>query len=138
MIRIISGVCRTELGIKRVGDEPFTLTPAAEERLVKRKVAAYVYTEVPVEPVATPLVDQNDDGTGVNTSDAEVAAEGEENATSLGVDQLRSMKLDHLKQLAEDMGIDTEALRTRADYARAIAAVDAIVEPDLTVEGPVE
>ena len=63
--------------------------------------------------------------------------EGEDAAANLDVDQLKSMKLDDLKKLAKDMGIVTTGLRSREDYAKAIAAVDVIV-PDLGAEDPVE
>lgn len=42
MIRIICGVYGGKNGVKRPGDEPFSLSPAEEARLVSRKVAVYV------------------------------------------------------------------------------------------------
>lgn len=44
MIRIICGVYGGKNGVKRPGDEPFSLSPAEEARLVSRKVAVYVNT----------------------------------------------------------------------------------------------
>lgn len=50
--------------------------------------------------------------------------------------QLDGMKLADLKKLAEDMGIDTKGLKSKADFVAAIAAekVEAggIVDPDDT------
>ena len=37
--------------------------------------------------------------------------------------ELAEMKFDELKQLAADMGVDTKGLKSKADYAKAIAAV---------------
>lgn len=139
MIKVISGTCRTSLGLKTSRDIPFTLPPKEEQRLIDRKVAARVFAEEAMEPVATPPVAPEGDGTGVNITDGENGMEGEETAANLDVEQLKTMKLDQLKHLAEGMGIDTTGLRTKDDYARAIAAVDVAVDgPNLTVEDPVE
>ncbi len=138
MIRIISGTCRTSLGLKTSKDMPFSLPAAEEQRLIDRKVAARVYREELLEPVATPPVAPASEGVGVTLSTEKLGAEGEEIVGNLDADQLKTMKLDQLKQLAKDMGIDTTGLRTKDDYAAAIAAVDVIVEPDLSAEEIVE
>ncbi len=138
MIRIISGTCRTSLGLKTSKDMPFTLPPEEEQRFIDRNVAARVYQEALPAPVATPPAVPKGEGVDVNSSKEEPGAEGEETAATLDVDQLKGMKLDNLKKLAVDMGIDTTGLRTKDDYAKAIAAVDVVVEPDLAVEDPVE
>lgn len=139
MVRIISGTCRTSLGLKTSKDKPFNLPPEEEKRFIDRGVAVRVFKEETMEPVATPPVAPNDGGTGVNITDGDNGMEGEETASNMDVEQLKTMKLDQLKQLAEDMGIDTSGLRTKDDYARAIAAVDIAIDgPELTVEDPVE
>lgn len=50
--------------------------------------------------------------------------------------QLDSMKLADLKKLAEDMGIDTKGIKSKADFVAAIAAEEVeaggIVDPDDT------
>lgn len=50
--------------------------------------------------------------------------------------QLYGMKLADLKKLAEDMGIDTKGLKSKADFVAAIAAEEVeaggIVDPDDT------
>lgn len=138
MIKIISGTVRTSQGLKTSKDKPFALPPEEEQRFIDRNVAARVYQEAPLEPVATPPVAPQGDGVDVNTSEQNDAQKVEEAPANLDVDQLKSMKLDDLKQLAKDMGVDTTGLRSREDYAKAIAAVDVIVEPDLTAEDVVE
>ena len=138
MIKIISGTVRTSKGLKTSKDKPFVLPTEEEQRFIDRNVAARVYQEAPLEPVATASVATQDKGVDVNTSEQNDAQKVEEAPTNLDVDQLKSMKLDDLKQLAKDMGVDTTGLRSREDYAKAIAAVDVIVEPDLTAEDVVE
>lgn len=138
MIKIISGTVRTSQGLKTSKDKPFALPPEEEQRFIDRNVAARVYQEAPLEPVATPPVAPQGEGVDVNTSEQNDAQKVEEAPANLDVDQLKSMKLDDLKQLAKDMGVDTTGLRSREDYAKAIAAVDVIVEPDLTAEDVVE
>lgn len=50
--------------------------------------------------------------------------------------QLDGMKLADLKKLAEDMGIDTKSLKSKADFVAAIAAEEfeagGIIDPDDT------
>lgn len=138
MIKIISGTVRTSKGLKTSKDKPFALPPEEEQRFIDRNVAARVYQEAPLEPVATPPVAPQGEGVDVNTSEQNDTQKVEEAPANLDVDQLKSMKLDDLKQLAKDMGVDTTGLRSREDYAKAIAAVDVIVEPDLTAEDVVE
>lgn len=138
MIRITSGTVRTSQGLKTSKDKPFALPPEEEQRFIDRNVAARVYQEAPLEPVATPPAAPQGEGVDVNSSEDKPDAEGEETAANLDADQLKKMKLDDLKKLAEDMSIDTTGLRTKDDYAKAIAAVEVVLEPDLTVEDPVE
>ena len=138
MIRITSGTVRTSLGLKTSKDKPFTLPPEEEKRFIDRNVAARVYLEAPLEEVATPPVAPDGEVVDVNSSEEKPGAEGEETAANLDADQMKKMKLDDLKKLAEDMGIDTTGLRLKDDYIAAIAAVDVVLEPDLTVEDPVE
>ena len=138
MIRITSGTVRTSQGLKTSKDKPFALPPKEEQRFIDRKVAARVYEEAPLEPVATPPVAPEGERVGVTLSPEETGAEGEETVGNLDADQLKKMKLDELKKLAEDMGIDTTGLRTKDDYAKAIAAVDVILGPELFAEEIVE
>lgn len=147
MIRITSGTVRTSLGLKTSKDKPFILPIEEEQRFIDRKVAARVYEEAPSEPVATPPVAPDGEGAGVNSSETETGAESAGTPGHLDADDLMALTLAELKQLAVDMEIDTTGLKTKQDYANAIAAVevfipaDAVVDdvlPDLATEEPVE
>lgn len=123
MIRVISGVCDTELGLKRPTDDPFTLDPDAEKRLVDRKVAEYVYT-----PVATVEAKPNGDVAGVTMVETDRVATGlgiacNEDCHYLDREQLEEMTFADLKSLAKEMGISSTKLRSKADYIEAIASV---------------
>lgn len=54
------------------------------------------------------------------------ATQGKTAATVGHLDEaeLLEMKFDDLKRLAADMGVDTKGLKSKADYAKAIAAVE--------------
>lgn len=138
MIKIISGTVRTSQGLKTSKDKPFSLPSKEEQRFIDRKVAARVYQEEVLEPVATHSADPVGEGVGVTSSTEELGAEGEETVGNLDANQLKKMKLDDLKQLAKDMDIDTNGLRTKDDYVAAIAAVDVILGPELSAEEIVE
>lgn len=143
MIKITSGTVRTSQGLKTSKDKPFALPPEEEQRFIDRKVAARVYQEAPLEPVATPPVAPEGEGVDVNSSEEKPGAEGEETAGNLNADQLKTMRLDELKQMAKNMGIDTTGLRSKEDYAKALAVAKAVVEdledlPNLSAEDPVE
>ena len=98
MIKIIKGVYghMTESGIvrpKTSADEPFTLTPAQEERLVGLGVAEYVN---PVDAADTP-------------TDAEEAPEYD-----------ASMKVDKLREIAKQMGLTFPVGTTKAEMVEAM------------------
>lgn len=98
--------------------------------------------------VATPVEGEDDEGAGVDTPDQDEPSEGEETA-HLDPEQLKELTNAKLKELAEEMGIDTAKLKTKAQLIAAITDVpleDAISgeEDDegapagLGAEGPVE
>ncbi len=98
--------------------------------------------------VATPVEGEDDEGAGVDTPDQDEPAESEETA-HLDPEQLKELTNAKLKELAEEMGIDTAKLKTKAQLIAAITDVpleDAISgeEDDegaptgLGAEGPVE
>lgn len=98
--------------------------------------------------VATPVEGEDDEGAGVDTPDQDEPAEGEETA-HLDPEQLKELTNAKLKELAEEMGIDTAKFKTKAQLIAAITDVpleDAISgeEDDegapagLGAEGPVE
>lgn len=86
-------------------DGPLSLTSEQEARLVGLGVAVYV--------------------------DADPTAEKPDAAATLDPEQLEGMTNAKLKELAEDMGIDTGKLKTKATLIEAITSVG--VDP-----GPVE
>lgn len=101
--------------------------------------------------VATPVEDEDDEGAGVDTPGQDEPAEGEETAR-LDPEQLKELTNAKLKELAEEMGIDTAKLKTKAQLIAAITDVpleDAIsgeeddgvddgeAPPVLTPEAPV-
>lgn len=95
--------------------------------------------------VATPVEDEDDEGAGVDTPDQDEPAEGEETA-HLDPEQLKELTNAKLKELAEEMGIDTAKLKTKAQLIAAITdspLEDAIAgeeeeaPPNLGAEGPV-
>lgn len=97
--------------------------------------------------VATPVENEDGAGAGVDTTGQDGSAEGAENA-HLDPEQLQGLTNAKLKELAEDMGIDTSKLKTKAQLIAAITDIpleDAIPEegdgenpPELGAEGPVE
>lgn len=112
MIRIISGVYGylDENGVvkpKTEKDEPFELTEEQEARLVGLKVAEYV--------------------TAADGESEQQENEQENDRWTLTPEQLKELKKDDLKKLAEDIGIDTKNLTTKVKLIEAITAVE--VEP---------
>lgn len=91
-------------------DEPFELTPEQEARLVERGVAKYVNTPVQEN------VQEN-------------GQEGGQVTGHLDPEQLGEMTNAQLKELAEEMGIDTKKLTTKAKLIEAIVSVDVTAGP---------
>lgn len=65
----------------------------------------------------------------------EAAEETPAQTAHLDPAQLEEMKVDDLKQLAADMGVDTTGFKKKADYVAAIAAVEVIPGPETDEEG---
>lgn len=112
MIKIIKGVygyldkngC---VKPKTEKDDPFELTAEQEARLVGLGVAEYVETE------GAPIgFDEQPEGTA-----------------TLDPEQLEKLTNAKLKELAEDMGIDTSKLKTKAQLIEAITSVDVTPGP---------
>lgn len=85
-------------------DKPFSLTDEQEARLVGLGVAKYVQAEPPA-----------DSGQGNN-----------EETGNLDPEQLGELTNAQLKEMAEQMGIDTKKLTTKAKLIEAITAVEVI------------
>lgn len=124
MIRMISGSTRIGKRIYTPVDGCFEAAPEVEERLVAQKVAVFV-PEKRTKDVATPP-----------------AGSGEETG-HLDPEQLSALTCDKLRALAEDMGISTGKLKTKAQLIDAITAAevtpgDGDLPPILSAEAPVE
>lgn len=114
--------------------------PEAEaERLIALGVARTAAQSVS-GTVATSADGLNSNAPSVNTPSEENGAEGEKTAY-LEPEQLKELTNDKLRELAEDMGISTGKLKTKAQLIDAITAVavapgeDAL--PVLGAEAPV-
>lgn len=126
MIKIVKGVYGyvDKHGFVRPKDcnsEPFNTSPEQEARLVKLGVAEYVD-----EPAKVPTVNE--------PAQAQSSKNDEETAR-LDPDQLKELTNAELKAMAEDMGIDTAKLKTKAQFIEAITAVDVVPGPDEDSEG---
>lgn len=120
MIKIIKGVYGylDEHGTvkpKTEKDEPFTLSAEKEARLVDLGVAEYVNTPAP-------------------ENEPEVGQEETEGAGHLDPEQLEELTNAQLKEMAQEMGIDTKKLTTKAKLIEAITAVDVIPGPETETE----
>lgn len=120
--------------------------PDEEAQRLYRMGVARPVQENPAPAVATPSEGEEIDGASVTPPAVENGAEGEEIA-HLDAEQLKELTNAKLRELAEEMGIDTAKLKTKAQLIAAITDVpleDAISEeddgeqpPELGVEGPV-
>ena len=121
MIKIVKGVYGyvDKHGFVRPKDcnsEPFYTSPEQEARLVKLGVAEYVDEPAKAEPVNEPAQVQS--------------PQNDEAVVHLDPDQLKELTNAELKAMAEDMGIDTAKLKTKAQFIEAITAVDVVPGPD--------
>ena len=121
MIKIVKGVYGyvDKHGFVRPKDcnsEPFNTSPEQEARLVKLGVAEYVDEPAQAEPVNEPAQVQS--------------PQNDEAVAHLDPDQLKELTNAELKAMAEDMGIDTAKLKTKAQFIEAITAVDVVPGPD--------
>lgn len=124
----------------------FCEVPDEEAQRLYRLGVARPVQESTATAVATPAEGAEDGGASVTLPADENGAEGEETA-HLDAEQLKELTNAKLRELAEEMGIDTAKLKTKAQLIAAITDVpleDAISEeddgeqpPELGVEGPV-
>lgn len=122
--------------------------PDEEAQRLYRMGVACPAQEDAAPAVATPCEGEESSKASVDTPDSESGAEGEESA-HLDAEQLKELTNAKLRELAEEMGIDTAKLKTKAQLIAAITNVpleDAISEgaeddgeepPELGVEAPV-
>lgn len=110
MIKIIRGVYGHQINGRVVPKDeksaPFELTPEQEARLVGLGVAEYV------EESASPI--------GFDEQPEEI----DETVAHFDPEQLQELTNAKLKELAEDMGLETGKLKTKAQLIEAITAVD--------------
>lgn len=112
-------------------------------RLVSLHVAEFC-EDMTTAPVATPEEPVSGIEPGETMGEVEQPAEGQETAF-LDAEQMQGMTVSALKKLAEDMGIDTKKLRTKAQLIAAICDVpledcieeDAELPPVLEAGAPV-
>ena len=114
--------------------------PEAEaERLIALGVARMA-AQSGSGAVATSADGPNSNVPSVNTPSEEDGAEGEKTAY-LDPEQLKELTNDRLRELAEDMGISTGKLKTKAQLINAITAVEVApgedVLPVFGAEAPV-
>ena len=111
------------------------------KRLVEIGVAAYADAETPVEAVATAPSCDSDSCPIDNSPDSEDGENGDsapgEIAGNFDPEELKGWKMDELKKLATDMGIDAAGIKKKDDLIAAIAAVEVTV-PALETEDVVE
>jgi len=115
----------------------FCEVPEAEAQRLYALGVARPAQEMPAPAVATPPNGEDADGAGVNPPEDENGTEGAE-AAHLDPEQLQALTNAKLRELAEDMGIDTAKLRTKAQLIAAITDIpleDAISEEDGVDDG---
>ena len=169
MIRLISGVTRVGSQTYSPADGSIALDEATEKRLVSAGVARYVEfgVEATERPVSAAL--RVDSGVpyaeqGETLPDAESVTEGagkpetaansedgnapaaESEAAFHNEKELLDMTNARLKEIAEGMGLDTSAMKKKADFVEAIlnqqaadgnGTADNGEPPDLGAEPPV-
>ena len=109
------------------------------KRLVKIGVAAYVDAEAPLEDVATAVPGDSDGQTIGNSPDNGEGENGDsdpgEIAGTLDPEDLKGWKMEDLKKLAADLGIDTTGIKKKDDLIAAIAAVEVSIPDEAVVMG---
>ena len=106
-------------------------------RLVEIGVAAYVGQESNAGAVATAVPGDSDGQTIDNSTDNGGGENGDsdprEITGTLDPEELKGWKMDDLKKLAADMGIDTTGIKKKDDLIEAIAAVEVNIPADAPV-----
>lgn len=129
MIEIICGVYGGKNGLKRPGDEPFSLSPAEEARLVARKVARYVDqpkqndAEDDAEADAE-LTDYEADGTPIGFDETPPEDFDEAEAVEEIVD-LESLSANELRTIGMGYGLTFKANAKKNTMIDAIVAAQA-------------
>lgn len=117
-IKVTVGGCGIELheangtryALKTANDGAFECDDAQASRLVSLGVAKYIGEAPAAVPVAEPGTENQQDAATVTGH--------------LDPDQLATMTIEQLKNLAGDCGIDVTGCKKKADYIDAIVAVE--------------
>lgn len=122
MIKIICGVYGGKDGVKRPGDEPFSLSPEEEARLVARKVAVYVNESAAEAPQDEDSLDDAPIGFDETPpEDFEEDAEDEAEVVEEIID-LETLTGNELRKLGEEYGLTFKSNAKKADMIKAITA----------------
>ena len=125
MIQIIAGTFGYYNGRKVVPitnqDGPKQFDPELEALLVKEGVAKYVEDPESTDSAGVPAPQDPDNPDSAAAGDPEDPADAAEYS--------EDMKLDELKEIAASYGVDTSAMRKKADVIAAIEATKA-EQPD--------
>lgn len=132
MIQIIAGTFGYYNGRKVVPitnqDGPKQFDPELEARLVKEGVAKYVEDPESTDSAGVPAPQDPDNPDSAAAGDPEDPADAAEYS--------EDMKLDELKEIAASYGVDTSAMRKKADVIAAIEAAKAEQPDDGADEEP--
>lgn len=115
MIKIISGVYGAKQP-KTPKDEPFSLSPGEEARLVRRGVAMYVSGTACAPSESFQSIEQGD-----NCIDAKNASESNVEAIEKPVYSV-DMKSDELKELLKAVGLPVKAVMAKTDMVSMLDA----------------
>ena len=125
MIQIVKGTFGYYNGRKVIpiteADGPQKFDPELEARLVKEGVAKYVEDPESTDSAGVPAPQDPDNPDSAAAGDPEDPADAAEYS--------EDMKLDELKEIAASYGVDTSAMRKKADVIAAIEAAKA-EQPD--------
>lgn len=118
MIQITSGTYGGKDGMKRSSDGPFSLSPAEEQRLVRRGVARYVLTSQEAaaaadEPVQEPPKEELPPPPGIPSHD-----------------ELMGMTKAQIEGIAKNLGLDVRRCRNKSEMASLICEFGAIDDSD--------
>lgn len=122
MIQMICGAYGACDGLKRACDGSFSLSPAEEERLVKRGVAEYVRECPDVPPINPPAASTENSDTENDMLDID--------GGHFTKESLMTMSRSDMEKLAADLGINAGKCKNKSEIADLIAAVEVQTEVD--------
>lgn len=133
MIQIIAGTFGYYNGRRVVPitnqDGPKQFDPELEARLVKEGVAKYVEDPESTDSAGVPAPQDPDNPDSAAAGDPETPDGEDPEDPADAAEYSEDMKLDELKEIAASYGVDTSAMRKKADVIAAIEAAKA-EQPD--------